>query len=122
MSNYHVLESSNKQNYVKAIFHIAVPDEDNSAGVNLQTAIAQWKSEQVEVTDVPWLQVDFATEYTAIQNGEIYELSETVEFDANLSVVQKRGEIDDRYTALFTNVPDIIRNRFQFWGLNRDVT
>ena len=121
MSNYHILESSNKQNKVDVIFHIAVPNENNSVSVNLQTAVKQRQGLNETVSNVPWLQIENPTEYTAIENGEIYEIRQAVEFNANLTIVQKRNKIDARYTTLANSVPNIIRNKFEFWGLDREV-
>lgn len=123
MSNYHILEMTSKEHKVKVAFHIVVPDEDNSAtptAVNLQDAVGQYLTGTVTV--VPWLETDFATEYAQIESGEVYEKVEIVEFDANLTNLEKRGIIDTRYTALAGSIPDIIRARFKFWGSNRDVT
>lgn len=126
MSNYHVMQVSDKKDTATVAFHITVPDEDNAVSVNLRTALKQHldgidSSERV-VSQVPWLETDFAAEFTAIQNGGVYEHLITVEFDANLTIAQKRTVLDSRYTALAGAIPDILRERFKFWGLNRDVT
>ena len=115
MSNYHVLEVNDKQDRARVAFHISVPDESNAQSVALKDCIKQHLS---PVVDIPWL-ID--PELTQIQNGEVYEHIETVEFDANLTALQKRGEIDARYTVLNSNIPNIIRNRYEFWGMDRDI-
>ena len=120
MSNYHVLQTVRKDR-AQIVFHIAVPDEVNVSGVNLQLSVSQYVSEGI-VSQVPWLQADFASEYTQIQNGEIYEHVEMVEYDANLNNVAKQVKMDTKYSALVTTIQNKIRDQFKFWGLNRDVT
>ena len=121
MSNYHVLEMSHKKNEVIVVFHIAVPNENNAVGINLRSAIKQWSWKKIDISCVPWLAEGDPDEYLAIQNGAIYEHNKIVEFDASLTTLQKRSLIDDMYTSLANSIPNIIRNRFSFWGLDRDV-
>lgn len=125
MSNYHVLETNESDCQSRIAFHISVPDENNGIGVNLRTALKQMldglnPTERV-ISQVSWLETDFATEYTAIQNGEIYEHIVVVRYSANLTLLQKRNKMDNRYTALASAIPDRIRSKLMFWGFNRDV-
>lgn len=120
MSDYHVLESI-KNDRVRVAFHVAVPSETNVVGVNLQTAVSQYLSGQAIVTEVPWLEAEIPAEYAQIQNGEVYEHVEIVEYDANLSVGQKQTEMDNRFAMLTTVVVNTIRDILKFWGHNRDV-
>ena len=119
MSNYHVLDSS-RRDTVRIAFHIAIPDENNAAGINLQTAASQYLSETITI--IPWLQSAFPTEYTQIQNGEIYEYVENIQYNANGTDIQKRNKIDARYTFMISIIQDRLREKLKFWGLNRDVT
>lgn len=120
--NYHILEVSDKEDEARVAFHIAVPNENNFAGINLQVALKQHlDSPERRITGVPWLQVGDPTEYAAVENGAVYEHVETVEFDAHLTNVQKRDLIDARYNFLATLIPDRIRARLRFWGLDRMV-
>ena len=124
MSNYHLLAMTSKEHKVRVAFHIVVPDEDNSAiptNVNLRTCVSQYLADREKVSEVPWLETDFATEYAQLQSGAVYEKVEVIEFDADFTLVQKRNVIDARYTTLSGNIPDVIRARFKFWGSNRDV-
>ena len=121
MSNYHVLQTT-KKDRAQIAFHIAVPNENNDVNKNLQTAIMQSISQESTLTQVPWLETDFASEYLQIQNGEIYEHAVSVQYDGNLSNATKQSIMDDKYTSLIPIVQNEIRARFKFWGLNRDVT
>ena len=120
MSDYHILEVNDKQDQARVAFHIAVPNETNAQGVNLQAAVKAHLG-AIE-TQVPWLAADFASELADLQNGAVYEHIETIRFDAHAGVLQKRDIVDARAAALKTTIPDRIRARYAFWGLNRDVT
>jgi hypothetical protein len=119
MSNYHVLESF-KNDRATIAFHIPVPVENNGVSVPLRTAVAQYVSGEA-VTQVPWLLADFPAEHAQIQNGEIYEQVETVEYDANLTNAQKQAQMDNRFAVLNTAVVNRLRDVLKFWGFNRDV-
>lgn len=117
-SDYHVLTVNKKADNLQVAFHIPIPNELNSAGINYQTAV---KADIGQTSIIPWLEVDFSVEYLAIQNGEIYEKIETVQVNANASDLAKRTAIDARFTALSISVPSYIRTVYKFWGMNKDV-
>ena len=125
MSNYHVLQISNKKDKAWVAFHIAVPDENNSANKNLRVAL----KEQLEglnptdrvITNVPWLETEFAAEYAQIKDCEVYEHYVGIKFDPALTVIQKRNILDQKYTNFAASIPNTLRERLKFWGLNRDV-
>ena len=123
MSNYHVLNVSKKKDEAYVAFHITVPDENNAVPINLRVALKQMLDRDPErvISDVPWLQANFPTEYTAIENCEIYEHFRKIKFDPNLTVVQKRNILDQKYNGFATTIPDELRERLKFWGMNRDV-
>ncbi|MDY6888149.1 MAG: hypothetical protein SVV88_11015 [Pseudomonadota bacterium] len=115
MSNYHVKEMGHKKEWADVVFHISVPNVNNDASVNYRTAVAA----QYEALKVPWL--DGTAEHTQIINGEFYEHEVKVEFDADLTIAQKRDIVDAKYTSLVTTIQNIIQERFRLWGLDRDV-
>lgn len=115
MSNYHVLEVNDKQDRATVAFHIGVPSEINAVSVNLRTAIVQHLAPESQVPFVD------SSEQTQIANGEIYEHIEHVEFNAHLTLAEKRTIIDNRYTVLASSILDKIRSRYEFYGLSRDV-
>lgn len=123
--NYHVLETTEKGHSSDVVFHIAVPDENNGVGVNLRVALAQKLVKDLAgaafVSAVPWLPTGTGSESEQIENGLVYEHQEAVKYNANLGVVAKRTIIDNRYTVLASVIPDRIRERLRFWGLDRDV-
>ena len=119
MSNYHILNSSEKDHEVNVVFHIPVPNENNAVGVNLRAALTQHKP--FTESAVPWLAATNPDEVTSLTNGEIYEHSQLVEYDAKMTDVQKRSRIDEKYSALGVIVVNRIRSILKYWGLNRDV-
>lgn len=123
MSNYHVLDASDKEDKVKVVFHVVVPDELNGVGVNLRTCLVQYKEyiQLDKVTEVVWLQIGFPIEYGQIESGEVFEYSEFVEVNADLSVLDKRTVLDNRFNTLNTAIPNLLRKRLRFWGLDRNV-
>ena len=123
MSNYHILQTTKKLTKAQVVYHISIPNETNSGGTNYRTAVYQWQGNNTIISKVPNLDIEFPTENTAIQNGEIYELAETFTFsNANLSNSEKRDEIDSRYTYLANNYyDDVIKKKLKFWGMDRDI-
>lgn len=117
MSNYHILESNEKDNQVRIVFHIPVPDENNIADVSLRTALSQWRLNPGSA--VPWQQS--GTEFEAIQNGEIYEYVISQRYKPDLTNAQKQTAIDNKYNNLKTKIANRLRKILKYWGINRDV-
>ena len=123
MANFHILKTSDKADVATVVFHIPVPDESNSATptpVNLRTALME--AEPFTTSAKPGLAVSNPTENTDLQNGVLYEIVRSVEFDANATNLAKQTIIDNIFTALSTTVPNVIRARLKFWGTDRDVS
>ena len=122
MSDFHILKTGNKLDKATVAFHIAIPDENNSATpvVNLRTAL----SDQINagaVSQVPWLETDFASEYAQIQSGEIFEHVEVVTFSGNAIDADKVLAMDNKHAELEISIVEKVRNQLKFWGHNRDV-
>ena len=117
MSDYHILQLNAKQDRLTVAFHIPIPNESNSAGVNKRTAVIQYMPDRV--SSVPWIS---AAEQTQLTNGEIFELVEDVEVNANLTLGEKRSLVDARFTAL-TGAAGLgkLDKVLDYWGLDRDV-
>jgi hypothetical protein len=123
--NYHILNLNNYKNIARVVYHFSVPDENNSIGINLRTALIQYldlaRPDRV-VSIVPNLQVSDITEYNNIVAGVIYEYVKEFKFsNANLSLADKRTEVDSNFTALQITVVDKLRNILSFWGMERNV-
>lgn len=115
MANYHILEVGLAGDQARVVFHIPVPNENNSAGMNLREALIQFRSFS---TKVPFINPN---EENLIINGEIFELIESVTFDPELTNAQKNQIIKDRAIVLLQTFPDKIRSILEFWGFNGTV-
>ncbi len=112
MADYHILEVGLAGDQARIVFHISVPNENNSAGVNLRTALRQFRSLS---TKVPFIDQN---EKDLIADGEIFELVESVTFDPELTNAQKNQIIKDRAIVLLQTFPDKIRSILEFWGFD----
>lgn len=123
MSNYHVLLTAEKLTWAQVVFHLPVPDELNNDSTNYRTAVYEWQGGGTITSAVPNLETEFASEYADLQTGTILEVVKKVEFSsADLTNLQKRGEIDAKYTDLATNyINDYIKKILKFWGMDRNV-
>jgi len=119
MANYHILKSSIEDHEVEIVFHVPVPDENNTVGVNLRTALRQYMPFAASV--VPWLASSNPSEVTSLQNGELYEYRATMEYDAKKTDLQKRTACDLKYTSIVNIIQNQIRRTLKYWGMDRDV-
>lgn len=127
MSNYHALQSEpGEQGWTRVAFHIPIPDEANFAGVNLKQAVKERqaidakKIMRFQYSQVPWLGEKFSQELEDIQNGLIVERVEKVAIDPKLPSNKKQAAIDARYNQLKGMIIAQMRDRFEFWGFDRD--
>ena len=119
MSNYHILQVSEKDHEITVAFHVPIPNTDNEIGVNARTALKQYKP--VTESQVPWLADDFASELASIQNGEVYEHVTTIPVTATLSNAQKLAFIDSKYNDIKNAVLANLNIILKYWGYNRDI-
>ncbi len=113
--NYHVKSISSDGRKANVVFHIPIPDEQNSASFSLRTAVSQYKG---GTSQVPWIT---GAELTQLGTGELYEHFEMVVFEGGASNLEKQTTIDNRYTTLSTTVLDRIRTVLKFWGKDRNI-
>lgn len=122
MSNYHVLAVTPKLTKASVVFHIPIPDENNTVGVSLRLALYQYQGNATIVSAVPDHAINFSGENANIQSGAIYEYSKVVVFtNANNTPAQKQGEMDSMYTSLAVSVLARIRKVLKYWGKFRNV-
>ena len=123
MSNYHVLSASNSGDIIKIAFHIAVPNETNTIGYNIQTALSEDPAFNDEegirkLSIVPWIET---AEQTQLDNGELYEHVYSFKTNKDIPALTKRDRMDAKYTSLISIVQESIRQRYTYWRFNRDV-
>lgn len=122
MSNYHILETNEQLSAVRVCYHVSIPDENNSVSNSLRAMVVYHLGGGIIESRVPGLEDDFATEYANLSNGSIYENSEVHRFsDPTMTLIQKRSELDARYTAFSTSVVDKIRAILKYYRLDRNV-
>ena len=117
MSNYHVKEITADGRKARVVFHIPIPVENNSAGVDLRTAVSQYIDSASFTSKVPWITI----ELVQLQSGELYEHLEVITFESAATALEKQTEIDNRYTALSSSVLNKMREVLKFWGKDRDI-
>lgn len=117
--NWHALKGSQQKHQIQVIFHIPIPNINNAVAVNYRTIIS--KSEPFTSSAVPDLVTNFPAEVTSLIAGALYEYTETVEYNANLTDAQKVTFIDARYTALVSIIQSRLQNEYIYWGKGNNV-
>ena len=117
MSNYHVLKQTDLKHEVRVVFHFPVPAGTNEAGKNFSDCVKEDLAP--EDSAVPNLVTDNPTEHGQILNGEVLEVQKTVEFNATLTVAQKRAVIEQEWTDTQALLKK--ENEYQWWGYAADV-
>ena len=117
MSDYHILAGRADGNYFTIVFHLPVPDTDNTVGFNHQDIVtaqlgAEWTSAVPHIT---------IAEEDQIKAGELYELIWGYDTHPGIPLLDKRSELDAKFTAFSASVITQLENRFEFYGLDRDV-
>ena len=115
MAHYHILEVNQDGDGARVAFHIPVPNSDNKVGVNMRTALSQFRSTS---SRVPFIE---SAENSLIVDGSIFEHIETVLFDPEATDAVKQQAIVDRATTLHSTFPDKVRAILDYWGYNGTV-
>ena len=124
MAKVHVLDQNKKLDTARVVYHIAIPNVNNSAGFSYRAAIVEYLDPDGSgiVSAVPNLATKDATEFAGLQDGSVFEETHIVEFDANLTDGQKASEIDIHYLTRESSTLSDIQNRLKYWGLDRNPT
>ena len=117
MADYYTLQMADKQDKISIAFHVVMPDTTNFVSFSYRTALAQYLTDTT--SRVPFL---VQTEQDKLDSGELIEIVETIEFDGNLTLLQKRDLIDARYVSLSSEQITKYQNLLEFWGLARNIT
>jgi len=117
MSDYHLLESAEKDQAIRVAFHVPVPDELNSVGVNLRTALTQYQP--FTTSAVPAIDT---TEQASLEKGELYEHVRQIKYTAAWTNSQKQSHLDAYYTNIVTKIQKKLRAVLKYWGHSRDVS
>jgi len=121
MSDIHILEGDDDANEFNVAFHVPVPSEDNSVGVNLQTCVTQDPTAQIHPlvvkggtnSDVPWISQQ---EITAMNDGEIVEYQDAFTRTPGETPAQDLVHIKDKWHVVEAKAAEFLRNRYKYWG------
>lgn len=108
----------------EVVFHIDIPDANNSAGVNWQDAVAKSADPQAEgiISQIPRIATDFAAQNAKLQAGEVSERMETVTYSsAYLTPAARNAEIATRAAAIETEIIGKLSEELRFFGYNNTV-
>jgi hypothetical protein len=131
VSNYHILEMSKKKNSITVAYHIPVPNWSNNAENNegpnpqsLRTCLVEYltRNGAVITTQVPGLSTKFASEWSGIENGIIFEHVKTHEISADLEDSERFAFCDGKYTTFATRKVNQLKKILRLWGSDKDVT
>ena len=117
MSDYHVMDGEEDARTYRVAFHVPVPNENNSVGTNLQTALSE-DSALNKTSAVPWIATP---EQTQLNNGALFEVLESYTRPRGNSLAQDQAALDARFTALVAAVGNRIRDEYKFWHFERNV-
>jgi len=123
MSDYHILTQDLSEKTANVIFRIPIPDVLNNTGISYRTALVEYlKYSQGTETISSISPFTDTAELQQVQNGEIYEVQQSVRFSSlALTNTQKRDEIDARYNELTTEARDKLQILLAWWKLKRTV-
>ena len=120
MANYHILSGRPDGNQLTVVFHLPVPDENNAVGLNYRTALMHHQGGGSIQSAVPDDLLGDG-EQAALDSGALYELVWQYNTRPGDSLLDKRNELDARFTQLSSAVAGQIEAQLEFYGYGRDV-
>jgi len=117
MSGYHVLEQVSQHN-VRVAFHFTVPNQTNEPNKSYRDCIKEARDANDPITQVPWLEADFGSEYTDITNGIVVEHVEVFGFGSEMTNQEKIAALNARHTELAAKIWPELQAKYEFWGYN----
>ena len=120
MSNYHVLEGNFTGNRYSVIFHIPIPDVNNLVSYSYRTAIKD-NENLVDGVKTSAVKSISAAEQTQLDNGAIFEHSETFRTHHSESKAATKTKLDARYSALTSKVLSNLQNKYKFYSYEVNV-
>ena len=122
MADYHVLNTDESGNALRVVFHVAIPNLTNDAGVNYRTALVAWLGGADDPTVIqsacPFIS---AGELTQMQAGEVFE--RVVELSSNPSedYPTEQARLDAWHATVASDVADLVQTVLQYWGYERNI-
>jgi len=120
MADYHILRGSADGNSLTVVFHVPIPDQNNTAGINLRTALSELNGGSVESV-LPSNRLGTG-EQAALDAGALYEHVFEYHTRPGMDAAEKQAELDQRYSNLSTGIANQVANQLEYWGYGRDVS
>ena len=117
MSDFHVLEVSERKDVARIAIHVTTPAGNNAAGKSYASAAKEYQGGS-PVTAVPWLVATNPTEATAITNGSVVEVLERVEFNGMNTNAQKLAALQAHVSARKAAIASRLQEILRFWGFD----
>ncbi len=118
MSDYHVLEASDRGNSLKVAMHIPVPSGTNLVSKTFTGCLV----EDTSISKVSVVASIATQEQDALTAGTLAERVVSLRTHKDLSNAVKRNRLDSAYNQNVTRVQNALRQRYWGWGFERDVT
>lgn len=118
--HYHALGQADDGKTISLIFHIDIPAASNAAGYPYRTAVKELVGGTNFVSVLPSITT---AELVQLQNGERYEIAETLRWSSispPLSNAQKAAAVTSAYIAMNTAVLAQLQSELMYWGYSGD--
>ncbi|MCP4648831.1 MAG: hypothetical protein GY853_01945 [PVC group bacterium] len=112
MSDYHVLNRP-KQDRLNVVFHFAVPDSNNSAGVSIRNIIRDNFVVAENLLD---------PEDTDVLNGITLELKRMVYFSADSTTQEIVAAIVAKRADVLEQATKVINEQYSYFGYSADIS
>ena len=117
MADYHVLTGDKYENAMRVAFHIAVPDNTNTAGYSVRQAIVEFKGGASNIESaVPFID---AGELTQMQAGEIVEVVRDYQGYPSQTLVDRQTDLDALHPTVASETLADLQNILSYWGYSR---
>jgi len=117
MSNYHILEASDKGNSLRVVMHIAVPVQTNLANKTLSSCIIEDPSK----VKTSILASVTTAEINGIAAGTLVEYVISVRTHKDIPNITKRNRLDAAYNKAVIKEQNALRQRYWGWGFERNI-
>lgn len=126
MSDYHILAQSIDKKTIQVALHYTIP-------ANSQNKVSKYHRDLIVIvrkdqatgmveSQVPYLADEFATELAQLRSGEKLEEIISYRFSSlNLSVAEKRAEIEALWSARQTEIFDELQKQLEYYHYDNDI-
>jgi hypothetical protein len=122
VADYTILETGTSNNWSQIVIVFPIAVTNNSVGVAWQEIVAELRTYrgEIDTTMNPRRTGAASTAYRGnLDDGEIVELSERGDYDANAPIAEKLAVLDAVADAAVADYTVDFENRFNLYGLDR---